>query len=384
MIRFGSMSITLLIGAMYGLLFAVLLWFSRTNRLANRFLALLLVTIALRMLPYIIGYAGYYDAYPWLSFLPYNLSLAIGPLIYFYVSSLSRPNLPAGWWRHFLPVSAQFAYYCIVFSFPIAAKNQWDDFPHAVIVYPLELAATFVSMGIYLRASLRRYHGYQDWLAANMSQLEEHRITWVRNFLLTLAVTLAFWIALVLFDRLIAKLDYFQQFPFYVWLGVLVYYLGTEGYRNATHRYPSWEFGESAFVEKLAPVAAGGAVEVQIPTQSRDIDWSARGEQWRARLSKQEWWRDPELSLDALARKLGTNTSDLSRAINEGLGMNFNEMINRLRVEAVKSALSEITAPTNLLEVAFAAGFSSKASFNRSFKLYVGATPSEFRQRRKA
>ena len=384
MIRFGSMSITLLLGALYGLLFATLLWFARTNVIANRFLALLLVTIALLMLPYIIGYAGYYDAYPWLSFMPYKLSLAIGPLIYAYVRALGSPGLPEGGWWHFLPAAVQFTYYCIVFSFPLEAKNQWDEFPHAVIVYPVELAASFLSMALYGHAAFRRYHRYQAWLAANLSQQEEHRTIWVSNFLLALGVTLTLWIALVLFDRLVAKLDYFQQFPFYVWLGILVYYLGTEGYRNAAHHYPLWRTPEPSAAESAELVDVDSTLSSTTSRKPRDIDWSARGRDWKEKLTRAQWWRDPELSLDGLARKLGTNTSDLSRAINEGLGMNFNEMVNRLRVDAVKDALSGTAEPVNLLSVAFAAGFSSKASFNRSFKQYVGLTPSAFRQRTKS
>ncbi len=375
MIQFGSMSITLLVGAMYGLLFAVLLWFTRTNTLANRFLALLLVAIALRMVPYIIGYAGYYDAYPWLSFMPWNVSLALGPLLYFHVHSLSSPALPPrlGW--HFLPVAIQFAYYAVVFAFPLQAKNAWDDFPHASVIYPIELGATFVSMAAYWWASLKHYRAYQAWLAAHVSQLEEHRISWVRNFLLALAATLLLWIALVLFDRLVAKLNYFHQFPFYVWLGLLVYYLGTEGYRHAAHRYPPWDVDPQAAV----------TVTPNAPSPARPgIDWRERGARWHNKLKQEEWWRDPELSLDSLARKLGTNTSDLSRAINEGLGMNFNELVNRLRVDAVQSALRSPEAGSNLLDIAFAAGFSSKASFNRCFKLYTGETPTAFRASLKA
>lgn len=96
----------------------------------------------------------------------------------------------------------------------------------------------------------------------------------------------------------------------------------------------------------------------------------------------EEWWRDQELTLASLSRELGTNTSDLSRAINEGLGMNFNELINRLRVDEVKRVLTTATATNeqSLLDVAFAAGFSSKASFNRCFKLYTGETPTAYRR----
>jgi AraC-like DNA-binding protein len=380
MIRFGSMSITLLLGALYGVLFAVLLWFTRTNTIANRFLALLLIAFVLRLVPFIIGYAGYYDAYPWLSFMPYNVSLAFGPLLYLHVRSLTVPTLPPRWLLHFLPVAIQFTYYCVVFAQPLAFKNSWNGSFHVPFVYPVELVATFISIGAYWWKSFVHHRAYQQWLVANVSQAEDNRIEWVRNFLLALAITLVLWIALDLVDRFVAKLNYFHRFPFYVWLGVLVYYLGTEGYRHSRHRYPVGD----ASAETSTPIAIEVAKEVEAisappPEAIREpINWQVRAEQWRQKIIDAEWWRDSELTLTTLARKLGTNTSDLSRAINEGLGMNFNELINRLRVDAVKAALAK-DRERNLLDIAFDAGFSSKASFNRSFKLYTGATPTAWR-----
>jgi AraC-like DNA-binding protein len=128
-------------------------------------------------------------------------------------------------------------------------------------------------------------------------------------------------------------------------------------------------------------LAAEGEPYVSSPSTREVLDINARAEKWRVQLVTAQWWRDTELTLSSLARKLGTNTTDLSRAINEGMGMNFNELINRLRVEEVKRVLSNagVASEQNLLDVAFAAGFSSKASFNRCFKLYTGQTPTEFR-----
>jgi AraC-like DNA-binding protein len=388
MIQFGSMSITLLIGAMYGVLFATLLSFGQANRIANRFLALLLIVIALRLLPYIIGYAGYYDAYPWLSFLPYEASLAIGPLLYFYVRSLSSPEqiLPARWWLHFLPVLAQLAYYCVVFPQPLAFKNNWNSTIHVPYVVPVEQTLTFASIAIYWFLSFRHYRGYQRWLEQNVSDREDHHIEWLRNFLIALGMTLVFWIAMVVIDRWIEPLDYFQRFPFYAWLQLLAYYLGTEGYRNARHRYPPWQDAETVAASELpAPETLTAAAEPLVePSTMPSVaarDWQAIASRWRETLASQAYWRDSELTLAKLARKLGTNTSDLSRAINEGLGMNFNELVNRLRVDSVKAQLASPDEKRTVLDLAFEAGFSSKASFNRSFKLYAGTTPTEFRER---
>ncbi|MBK8283624.1 MAG: AraC family transcriptional regulator [Ahniella sp.] len=370
MIRFGSMSITLLVAGMYGLLFASLLWFNPQNRWANRFLSALLIVISLRLLPYIIGYAGFYEAYPWLSFLPWNLSLAIGPLLYLHVHHLMRDRVMPGWGWHFVPTLLQFAYYCMVFAQPLAFKDAWDMNWHVPWFGPIELASMFVSIAVYWWLSYRHLQRYRDWLEREHSQMEEHRLDWLRHFLLALGLTLLIWLGLVAFDRLVAKLDYFQQFPFYVWLGLLVYYLGTEGYRHARHVYPVY-----------VPVAEPAAPEPEsapAPSVRPAVDWTARAQDWRQKLIAAGWWRDPELSLPSLARKLGTNSSDLSRAINDGLGMNFNELINRLRVDAVAAELAR-TPDTGLLDLALACGFSSKASFNRCFKRFTGKTPSEFR-----
>ncbi len=70
--------------------------------------------------------------------------------------------------------------------------------------------------------------------------------------------------------------------------------------------------------------------------------------------------------------------------MNEGLGLNFNEMINRLRVDAVVAALQQADENQAILDIALAEGFNSKASFNRSFKLYTGKTPRDYRPPRSA
>ncbi|AVP99937.1 AraC family transcriptional regulator [Ahniella affigens] len=375
MIQFGSMSITLLIGALFGLLIASLLWFSPANRRANRFLALLLVVIVLRMFPYIIGYAGFYDAYPWLSFFPYNWSLAIGPLIYAHVRELSgQPLRPREAW-HFVPVFVQAIYYTVIFAQPVAFKNDWDDTWEVPLIGPILVELTFMSIGYYWWRSHQHYRRYQDWLATHHSQLEEHRMDWFRHFLLALALTLVFWLAMVLIDHWIMELDYFQRFPFYVWLGLLVYYLGTEGYRHARHQFPVFGAIDPAPLAARVPLPERPLPE---PATRSEPDWPSRANAWRDRLVAAGWWRDPELTLASLARKLGTNTTDLSKAINDGLGMNFNELINRLRVEAVSHKLID-TPESGLLDLALECGFSSKASFNRCFKRYTGLTPSAYR-----
>lgn len=380
MIRFGSMSIVLLLGALYGVLIAAMLLGASKNKIANRFLAVLLIVFAMRLTPYVIGYAGYYDAYPWLSFAPYDASLAFGPLLYLYVRSLTGEPLQSRWWKHFLLVAVQLAYYCVIFAFPLDFKNRWDGNVHLPIIDPLEKVATLISIAAYWWASLKQYRDYQMWLSESVSYREDFHLEWVRNFLIALGATLVIWAGFIGFETLIVKLDYFQRFPLYVWLVIVVYYLGTEGYRNAQRSFPIrvlLEESKSSIAIEQTPLPIFSTPPERVDQTARD--WKTIGEKWKALIVKHQWWRDPELNLAQCAKHLGTNTSHLSRAINDGLNQNFNGLINSLRLDAVKAKLSNPGDSRDMLDIAFEAGFSSKASFNRSFKAIVGVTPTAFR-----
>jgi AraC-like DNA-binding protein len=383
-IHFGAMSLVLALGVFQGVIVLALLLRSRKNRTANRLLAGLLVVAVLRILPYILGYAGFYDAYPWLSFAPYNAGLAFGPLVYLYVARLTQGKLGLRWWAHLLPAVLEIAYYSSIFPQSLSFKNAWDVRIQEPWFSPLEQLLTLISASVYVVLAVRRYSRYQQWLSDNVSFRDEFRLPWIRNFLGAFSAMLGVWIGFAAYDRLLHHLNYFNEFPLYVAFTIFVYYLGLEGWRHAGERYPlpdesvepvSHPVSETLRVPSLTPASQ------EVPnTKAVQANWQAQGADWLSVVRQRELWRDPDLSSVTLARELGTNTAYLSRAFNEGLGQGFNECINRLRVDAVKLNLASGIEDRDLLTIALAAGFRSKASFNRVFKAYSGQTPSEYRR----
>src|ERR1700744_1004070 len=81
-----------------GLNFALLLSFVKSiNRTANRMLALALVTMILWMIR-ILAMDTQLETYlPHWDRLPIQFLLALGPLIYFYVLKITRPEYKFGW-----------------------------------------------------------------------------------------------------------------------------------------------------------------------------------------------------------------------------------------------------------------------------------------------
>jgi AraC-like DNA-binding protein len=96
-------------------------------------------------------------------------------------------------------------------------------------------------------------------------------------------------------------------------------------------------------------------------------------------LQDEKIYEDPELSLTQMAKQLKTNPSILSKTINQGFQLNFNDFINNYRIEAVKEKLQAGEQKTQtLLGIAYDCGFNSKATFNRAFKKVTGTSPKEW------
>jgi AraC-like DNA-binding protein len=97
-------------------------------------------------------------------------------------------------------------------------------------------------------------------------------------------------------------------------------------------------------------------------------------------MESQKAYRDGELKLEQLAEQLAMTGHELSQLINDACGVNFQDYLNRYRVEDLKVALhADGNAGQSILDLALAAGFNSKSALNRAFKKHTGMTPSEFR-----
>ncbi len=369
MIRFGAWSTILGLAAAFGALVALRLATTRVNRTADRFLAALMLVAILRLGPYVIGFAGFYDAYPWLTFAPFDQGLAVGPLLYLYIETLTAGRAPRRWAAHLIPAAIQLAYTLWAFALPLQRKFAWNHTVHGVYIDPLETAAAMFSLAVYLLAAARTLRRYERWLRGHRGDGDEHRQPWLRNVLIALALWLAVSAGYDGFSALVRRLSYFDRFSEYLAFSGIILWLGLEGWRYADHRFP--------------PMAPARPADPPAPSPGKPPrDWRREGEAWAARIQAEGWWREPAITLPDVACRLGTNESYLSRALNEGLGVSFNGLINRMRVEAVKASLAA-GEDGDLLRLALDAGFGSKASFNRAFRAEAGVSPSVWRAERR-
>lgn len=91
---------------------------------------------------------------------------------------------------------------------------------------------------------------------------------------------------------------------------------------------------------------------------------------------------NPNLTISELSNTLKITPKEVSKYINDTIGMNFSEYINSFRVEEVKMLMaSEDASKYTLVTLGEKAGFRSKSSFNETFKKVTGMTPSAYKKK---
>jgi AraC-like DNA-binding protein len=95
-------------------------------------------------------------------------------------------------------------------------------------------------------------------------------------------------------------------------------------------------------------------------------------------MAEDRLYTDPDLTLPDLADSLGQTRHRVSQCLNGYIGDSFYDYLARYRIRHAERLLRE-HPEQSILEVAFASGFSSKATFNRQFKEVTGRSPSSVR-----
>ena len=97
-------------------------------------------------------------------------------------------------------------------------------------------------------------------------------------------------------------------------------------------------------------------------------------------LEEKKYFLKQECTLHNVAKKLKTNTSYLSKIVNNELGKNFNTYINELRINYIIIELKNNSKlrSYSVNAIAIEIGYKRPDAFTRSFKEVTGLTPATY------
>lgn len=386
--NFNLYSTPLLVLVSQGLLFGLLLFnrFYIKNRVSDFFLALLVIITCYHRTTYTIGFMDWYDTYrnTKINYWLISLSLTIGPLIYFYVRSVTTSNFKFSKkdWLHFFPALLYVLYRVFIFIYD-TNQNGFDTKQNGILMESWAMgpvgsfseAFNAIQQILYLAFSLQLYFTYRKKIKDYFSNTYKLELNWIRNFLYIYSFLFLYGILQQFVILSIVELSWIQKWWYQFFSALAVIYIGIKGYFTDTTSLEGLDF------QLLGTLKKGQTPKESTIFHSKPENTELKNQKERlSRFMKAERpYLNPDLNLKEMAQELRMSRGQLSEVINIGFGKNFNDFINTYRIDLVKEMLKAGKhKKLSLLGIAYECGFNSKATFNRVFKKFTNNSPTEF------
>ena len=282
------------------------------------------------------------------------------------IISLSKKND----WVHFLPLGIQVI--CSVF---VRLQNlYWDGTRESLswlgyygyVVWMNNSTIYIVACSLIIFYSYKS-HQLLKGLSENY-EIDHNKLLWIKRIIKSFLIYFSIVLLVLLSDLLIYKslnngsYFYFTRFyyyPFFIGIAILTYWIGVEGFSRRND--PELTVKTKTNPEDVAKLK-------EISKTLNEV------------MVHEKLYKDPELSLNTLAKHLGIKSYLISKSLKEIENKRFNDFVNEYRVNEVKELLKDSnSAKFTLLSIAMDAGFNSKSSFHRAVKKQLGILPSELK-----
>jgi AraC-like DNA-binding protein len=378
------------VGAAQGIILSVFLFNVKNNILSNRLLGTLTLLWAVVFIVFALQNYGLYRYFPHLLMTFFHLLLAWFPLLYLSVKYLleSHKKFNRRDLLHFLPMLFNIflysGFYVRSAEQKIEIVNTNEGFFHIATVISEEMLS--IQGIVYTVISLILIQQYKKNIINFQSNINERVLTGYRT---GIVLALIAWIIGIVGTHLerfdiSPGIDLFMLV--YLTFVIIIYVLSILAIKSPEVFKLSDKALKPFTDNKVSPKPVGRkTTQVKKPRGSTVLDeiddHNVRlNNRLLSYMAADKPYLNPDLSLQEMAEQLEVTRHQLSAVINQMQGMNFYEFINKYRVQEVKDLMND---PKNIsrrnYDLAFDAGFNSRASFYRIFRQYTGQTPSEYR-----
>lgn len=365
----------LLFGLLQGLLIFIILLCRKNIRPFHIFLSAYVIVLLFQIVFKTASKAWLMDVWHPVYSLSYYLPFLYGPIIYFIsLSSIKKYKFQPKHLLHFLP----FFLFALFFAFD-NDTIELPSFLKYLFFARVRLVLQLISLVLYHAAAKKLTSGLKDQVRNIPAPLH---FLFVQKFITASLIVSCFISCALCFMYLTHPHYQFLKWSF-VLLTFFIYWISLIAFK----RPGSFEvvFGK---MEADAPMASVKPVLTILPPEVKYVNSGLKDEQaiqiiaaLEEAMNVKQLFLDSTITIDKLATLLSCQKHHLSQALNDKLGVSFNEYINRKRTEAAKQMLADPGKNHyTIASVAYDAGFNSLSTFNEVFKKIAGLTPSQYRK----
>lgn len=163
-------------------------------------------------------------------------------------------------------------------------------------------------------------------------------------------------------------------------LSGLIYWIGYQGFFRYNNVNDRIFIRRSISSEKALKINEKDSGKKQPKSPEANSKQQEEFENIHNRIIEEQFYLDPNLGLDELAKELDLSSTYLSRLINTYSNYNFSDYINSLRIQQAKKLLNDDSfCRYTIVSIGLECGFNSKSTFYAAFKKFTSVTPTEFR-----
>lgn len=365
----GFLNIIILLGAIQGFITSSMLWWGKPRRLSSRLLALIIFFIGLACLNLYLTGLQWFSRNQLMQLLdavvPMVIVMPLGPLLYFYTKTLLQPEytLTRKDKRHFLSVIIDLVPYVTAIVFIAIALTRLvnlKSYDVGLFIDTYNVYADiprWASLTVYVILSILYISKYQH--RDNAGQ-KTKQLNWLKRCTTVFAAFQLIWLLYLIpyvtpayGQRL---LNWVNWYPIYVPMSFLIYWLGINGYLVTQFQVKklSQPLPDDVFIQTIQVLQAA--------------------------MDQDKLYLDPELSLDILSRHTGIAPKTISAALNRNLDKTLSEFVNEYRIAEFKTRFAHAkNAHLTIAGIAAECGFSSQATFQRTFRQFTGVSPSAYK-----
>lgn len=396
------------IGIAFTFFFAAILTGKKDKGKGDIILAIWLFFIGLHLLFYYFYITQLNFKYTFLLGLEIPMPLLHGPFLFLYVSALTNQNPGKKYFdaAHFIPFLA--GHLLLLSFFLLPAKNKIGVYQAEGRPYELLMTiflVSFIFSGIlYTLLSLQKLKIHRKKIKDYFSETEQINLKWLFYLIIGLSVI---WVLVVIGDEkyvfsavvfYVLFIGYFgiKQVGIFTNRNSILNYTETLSSKkekgnlpNAIDENKSPVFPETKKINQADDIPAAISGNDDTEKKPEKIKYEKSGlnmtslQEIHRRLTelmrKEKLYKNPEITLTDLAKKIQVHPNTLSQVINTMEKSNFYDYINFQRIEEFKEIC---VLPENqkftLLTLAYECGFNSKTAFNRNFKKATSVSPTEY------
>lgn len=357
-------------GSLFFLMFFLIFKKNKENRYGNFWFVVFFLALLGAFLVGSMREFKVYLIYPHLYKLGDLNSFSIAPSLFLAVKYFTTPfsRIKKADWFHFLPTLFYVGLnirYLLLRPEELASLIQ-NPAMNRKFFYLLELFFILQCV-VYLIFALIKIIRYQKNIKFYEAS-DRNDLQWLKYFLYGIMLMLLIWI--------LDLSGYLGNF-FYLGYSVCIYFLGYFVI-NQRELFPYNETNKNELITLIQPDNSTNEGKIQI-IRKEVLDHEK--EKLLATMLNHKVFLDNDLNLVKLAQIQKLSIRELSYVINEGFAENFNQFINKYRVEESKRLLSDADFNhLNMVGIAYQAGFNSKTIFNTAFKKITGQTPTDYRK----